>query len=195
MKHGRLYNVDRADVRRVAAALRVDAASRRSASRARRWSSRRCCWSARSTCSRIVPDGFIPSVDTGQLNGQIEAIQGIGFEAMVAHQKEVMDILSKDPNVAAVHLERRRPGWRPAERRPQAARPAHADGRRDHRGAAAEAGARYPACASSCRTRRPSASAACSRGRSTSSRCRTPTPRSSIASRPASRRRCAASRG
>ena len=32
---------------------------------------------------RIVPTGFIPSVDTGQLNGQIEAIQGIGFEAMV----------------------------------------------------------------------------------------------------------------
>ena len=51
--------------------------------------------------ARIVPTGFIPSVDTGQLNGQIEAIQGIGFEAMVAHQKEVMDILSKDPNVAA----------------------------------------------------------------------------------------------
>ncbi len=32
---------------------------------------------------RIVPTGFIPSVDTGQLNGQIEAMQGIGFDAMV----------------------------------------------------------------------------------------------------------------
>jgi HAE1 family hydrophobic/amphiphilic exporter-1 len=51
--------------------------------------------------ARIVPTGFIPSVDTGQLNGQIEAIQGIGYEAMVAHQKEVMAILSADPNVAA----------------------------------------------------------------------------------------------
>jgi HAE1 family hydrophobic/amphiphilic exporter-1 len=50
---------------------------------------------------RIVPTGFIPSVDTGQLNGQIEAIQGIGFDAMVAHQKEVMEVLEKDPNVAA----------------------------------------------------------------------------------------------
>ena len=50
---------------------------------------------------RIVPTGFIPSVDTGQLNGQIEAIQGIGFDAMVAHQKEVMAILAKDPNVAS----------------------------------------------------------------------------------------------
>ena len=48
---------------------------------------------------QIVPTGFIPSVDTGQLNGQIEAIQGIGFDAMVAHQKEVMAILAADENV------------------------------------------------------------------------------------------------
>jgi len=48
---------------------------------------------------QIVPTGFIPSVDTGQLNGQIEAMQGIGFDAMVAHQKEVMAILASDPNV------------------------------------------------------------------------------------------------
>ena len=50
---------------------------------------------------RIVPTGFIPSVDTGQLNGQIETIQGIGFDANVAHQKEVMAILAADPNVAS----------------------------------------------------------------------------------------------
>ena len=50
---------------------------------------------------QIVPTGFIPSVDTGQLNGQIEAIQGIGFDAMVAHQKEVMAILASDENVAS----------------------------------------------------------------------------------------------
>ena len=50
---------------------------------------------------RIVPTGFIPSVDTGQLNGQIETIQGLGFEAMVAHQREIMDILAHDPNVAS----------------------------------------------------------------------------------------------
>jgi HAE1 family hydrophobic/amphiphilic exporter-1 len=50
---------------------------------------------------RIVPTGFIPSVDTGQLNGQIEAIQGIGFDAMVAHQREVMAILAADENVAS----------------------------------------------------------------------------------------------
>ena len=50
---------------------------------------------------RIVPAGFIPSVDTGQLNGQIETIQGIGFDANVAHQREIMAILSGDPNVAS----------------------------------------------------------------------------------------------
>jgi hydrophobic/amphiphilic exporter-1 (mainly G- bacteria), HAE1 family len=50
---------------------------------------------------QIVPTGFIPSVDTGQLNGQIETIQGIGFEAAVAHQREIMAILSSDPNVAS----------------------------------------------------------------------------------------------
>ena len=50
---------------------------------------------------RIVPKGFIPSVDTGQISGQTEAIQGIGFQSMVEHQKQVMDILLEDPNVAA----------------------------------------------------------------------------------------------
>jgi HAE1 family hydrophobic/amphiphilic exporter-1 len=50
---------------------------------------------------RIVPAGFIPSVDTGQLNGQIETIQGIGFDANVAHQREIMAILAADPNVGS----------------------------------------------------------------------------------------------
>jgi HAE1 family hydrophobic/amphiphilic exporter-1 len=49
----------------------------------------------------IVPTGFIPSVDTGALNGQIETIQGIGFDQAVRHHLEIMDILDKDPNVAA----------------------------------------------------------------------------------------------
>jgi HAE1 family hydrophobic/amphiphilic exporter-1 len=48
-----------------------------------------------------VPKGFIPSVDTGQIGGNVEAIQGIGFEAMSAHMREIMSILQNDPNVAA----------------------------------------------------------------------------------------------
>jgi HAE1 family hydrophobic/amphiphilic exporter-1 len=50
---------------------------------------------------KVVPKGFIPSVDTGQIGGNVEAIQGIGFEAMAAHMREIMEILEKDPNVAA----------------------------------------------------------------------------------------------
>ena len=49
----------------------------------------------------VVPKGFIPSVDTGQIQGQTEAIQGIGFASMVEHQKQVMDVLLGDPNVAS----------------------------------------------------------------------------------------------
>ncbi|HTL45932.1 MAG TPA: efflux RND transporter permease subunit [Vicinamibacterales bacterium] len=49
----------------------------------------------------VVPKGFIPSVDTGQISGNIEAIQGIGFESMASHMREIMGILEKDPNVAA----------------------------------------------------------------------------------------------
>jgi hydrophobic/amphiphilic exporter-1 (mainly G- bacteria), HAE1 family len=48
----------------------------------------------------LVPKDFIPSVDTGQLSGQVEAIQGIGFEAMEQHQQRVMDVLKADPNIA-----------------------------------------------------------------------------------------------
>jgi HAE1 family hydrophobic/amphiphilic exporter-1 len=48
----------------------------------------------------IIPMGFIPSVDTGQLSGQIETLQGLGFEATVARVKEVMDVLANDLNVA-----------------------------------------------------------------------------------------------
>ncbi len=50
----------------------------------------------------VIPKGFIPSQDTGQLNGQTEAVQGIGFDSMVAHQLRVADIIQKDPNVAAL---------------------------------------------------------------------------------------------
>ena len=49
----------------------------------------------------VVPKGFIPSVDTGQIGGNVEAIQGIGFESMAAHMRDIMAILEKDPNVAA----------------------------------------------------------------------------------------------
>jgi hydrophobic/amphiphilic exporter-1 (mainly G- bacteria), HAE1 family len=49
-----------------------------------------------------IPTGFIPSQDVGQITVQTEAIQGIGFESMVAHQRQVADAIRKDPNVQTV---------------------------------------------------------------------------------------------
>jgi HAE1 family hydrophobic/amphiphilic exporter-1 len=50
---------------------------------------------------QIVPKGFIPSVDTGQINGGVEFAQGIGYETTVVRMRQLMDILQNDPNVAA----------------------------------------------------------------------------------------------
>jgi hydrophobic/amphiphilic exporter-1 (mainly G- bacteria), HAE1 family len=49
----------------------------------------------------IIPKGFIPSVDTGQISGQIEMQQGLGFESSVEHVAQVVEVVRKDPNVQA----------------------------------------------------------------------------------------------
>jgi HAE1 family hydrophobic/amphiphilic exporter-1 len=49
----------------------------------------------------VVPKGFIPSQDTGQLNGQTEAAEGISFDAMARHQQQISAILAADPNIEA----------------------------------------------------------------------------------------------
>jgi HAE1 family hydrophobic/amphiphilic exporter-1 len=48
-----------------------------------------------------VPKGFIPSQDIGQIFGQVEALEGISFDAMVRHQRVVAEILRADPNIEA----------------------------------------------------------------------------------------------
>jgi HAE1 family hydrophobic/amphiphilic exporter-1 len=50
-------------------------------------------------CFRIIPMGFIPSQDTGQISGTTEMAQGLGFDAMIDHQLEVMRVLRADPNI------------------------------------------------------------------------------------------------
>jgi HAE1 family hydrophobic/amphiphilic exporter-1 len=50
---------------------------------------------------QIVPKGFIPSVDTGQISGGVEFAQGVGYETTVVRMRQMMDILQNDPNVAA----------------------------------------------------------------------------------------------
>jgi HAE1 family hydrophobic/amphiphilic exporter-1 len=47
----------------------------------------------------IVPKGFLPSEDTGFINGTTEGAEGLSFEGMTTHQKMVADILAKDPNI------------------------------------------------------------------------------------------------
>jgi HAE1 family hydrophobic/amphiphilic exporter-1 len=46
-----------------------------------------------------TPKGFLPSEDTGSIFAFTEAQQGISFDSMVKHQKELAEIVSKDPNV------------------------------------------------------------------------------------------------
>jgi hypothetical protein len=56
----------------------------------------------------VVSTGFIPSVDIGQLNGQIEAAEGVGYEALVASTQQVMKVFAEDPKYRELHGQRRR---------------------------------------------------------------------------------------
>ena len=47
----------------------------------------------------LVPKGFIPSEDTGQIVIFTETNQGTSFDDTVRHQKELDDIVARDPNV------------------------------------------------------------------------------------------------
>ena len=49
----------------------------------------------------LVPKGFIPNQDTGQISGSTEAPQDISYDAMVERQQEVAAILGAEPNVDA----------------------------------------------------------------------------------------------
>jgi HAE1 family hydrophobic/amphiphilic exporter-1 len=51
---------------------------------------------------KLVPTGFIPDQDTGQINVSTEAAQGTSFEDMVRRQQQVAAIVQKDPNIAAM---------------------------------------------------------------------------------------------
>ncbi len=51
----------------------------------------------------LVPKGFIPTEDTGQLMGNTKAAQDISFDDMLRHQQAVVDIIRQDPNIAAIN--------------------------------------------------------------------------------------------
>jgi HAE1 family hydrophobic/amphiphilic exporter-1 len=51
----------------------------------------------------IVPKGFIPTEDTGQLMANTKAAQDISFDDMLKHQQIVTDIIRKDPNIDSLN--------------------------------------------------------------------------------------------
>ena len=51
---------------------------------------------------RVVPTGFIPNQDTGQIQGTTELPQDASFDAMVKSQSEAAAIVQADPNVEGV---------------------------------------------------------------------------------------------
>ena len=50
----------------------------------------------------IIPKGFFPQQDTGQIVGITEASQDISFAAMVQRQQALVDVLLKDPAIESV---------------------------------------------------------------------------------------------
>jgi len=50
----------------------------------------------------VVPKGFFPVQDTGQILGVSEASPDVSFEAMEQRQQQLVDVILKDPDVASV---------------------------------------------------------------------------------------------
>jgi hydrophobic/amphiphilic exporter-1 (mainly G- bacteria), HAE1 family len=49
----------------------------------------------------VIPKGFLPTEDTGQVFAITEAQQGISFDDMKKHQMELVDIIAQDQNIEA----------------------------------------------------------------------------------------------
>jgi len=49
----------------------------------------------------MVPKGFIPSEDTGQIFGFTEAAESVSFDEMVRHQRALAEVVKGDPNIAS----------------------------------------------------------------------------------------------
>ncbi len=50
----------------------------------------------------VIPKGFLSSDDTGQFIGYTEGLPGVSFAEMARHQKEVADLIRKEPAVRGV---------------------------------------------------------------------------------------------
>ncbi|BAY17427.1 acriflavin resistance protein [Anabaenopsis circularis NIES-21] len=51
----------------------------------------------------IVPKGFIPTADVGQITASTQAAEDISFDEMVKHQQAVAAIADRDPNIRAIN--------------------------------------------------------------------------------------------
>ncbi len=51
---------------------------------------------------KVIPTGFIPTQDTGQINITTEAAQGTSFEDMVRRQQQIAAIVQRDTNVLSM---------------------------------------------------------------------------------------------
>ncbi|MBW4634623.1 MAG: efflux RND transporter permease subunit [Iphinoe sp. HA4291-MV1] len=51
----------------------------------------------------VVPKGFIPSEDTGEIIATTQAAQDASFDNLVRHQQDVVNLIRQDPNVDAVN--------------------------------------------------------------------------------------------
>ena len=114
----------------------------------------------------VIPKGFFPDEDTGQIFAITEAAQDISFDAMREHQLAAMKIVAADPNVDGFMSSIGAGGSSDLEQWPHVhapERPIGAEIERgpDHPGTAPEirANARHECL--SCKIRRSSASAAC----------------------------------
>src|SRR6201987_3332460 len=50
----------------------------------------------------LVPKGLLPNQDTGEIIGVTDAAQNISFKAMLERQRQVSDVVEKDPDVQSV---------------------------------------------------------------------------------------------
>ena len=51
----------------------------------------------------VVPKGFIPTEDTGQITGITQAASSASYDDLVRHQQDVVNLIRQDPNVDAVN--------------------------------------------------------------------------------------------
>jgi hydrophobic/amphiphilic exporter-1 (mainly G- bacteria), HAE1 family len=76
----------------------------------------------------VVPTGFIPSEDTGQISASTEGPSDTSFESMLRHHLAVTEIVRADPDVAAVNSSVETDGGRMTIRlKPRSERDASAD--------------------------------------------------------------------